>query len=171
MANQKLFRGTVKFGLAFPEAFVNWQTPTVAELNSATLVKDVTCALVESGTKFDLGNSSTDNTLTFCSTAASQTLTFYNPEVVYEFNRSANASASDQANTAYGLLSFPDIEYFAILRVGKDPAAAFAVGDVVSLVRVGTDWPALNAATGKNVTMTETFLAHGDILWRYVLAS
>lgn len=170
MASAKLFRGTVKHSLAFPEAFANWQTPTVTELNSS-LVKDVTCALVESGTKFDLGDSTSDNSLTFCSTAGSQTLTFYNPTVTYEFNRSANATAVDQANTALGLLAFPDVQYFAILRVGKDQALPYAVGDVVSLVRVNTDWPAENTGSGKNVTMTENFLPQGDLLWRYTVAA
>jgi hypothetical protein len=170
MASTKLFRGTVKLGLALPEAFANWQTPTSTELNS-TLSFDVTCALVESSTKFELGNGSTDNTLTFCSTGGSQTLTFYNPTVVYEFNRSSSATASDQANKAFGLMAFPDVQYFAYLRVGKDQSAVFAAGDVVSLIRVNTDWPAWNASSGKNVTGTSTMLPQGDILWRYTLAS
>lgn len=170
MANSRLFRGTVKHSLAFPEAFANWQTPTATELNS-TFVTDITCALVEASTKYDLGNSSTDNTLTFCSTAGSQTLTFYNPTVTYEFNLASNPTAVNQANTAYGLLAFPDIEYFGILRVGKDPALPYAIGDTVSLIRVATDWPAINASTGKNVTATQTMLQRGDILWRYVVAA
>src|SRR3954470_15122492 len=119
MANSRLFRGTVKHALAFPDAFANWQSPTSAELNCA-LVTDITCALVQTGTKFDLGNSSNDTTLTFCSTAGSQTLTFYNPTVTYEFNLAAAPTTVNQANTAYGLLAFPDIEYFGVLRVGKD---------------------------------------------------
>lgn len=170
MANSRLFRGTVKHALAFPEAFANWQTPTAAELNG-NLVTDITCALVETSTKFELGNSSTDNTLTFCSTAGSQTLTFYNPTVAYEFNMAANPTAANQANTAYGLLGFPDIEYLAILRVGKDPASAYAIGDVVSLIRIATDWPSVNAATGKNITLTQAALQRGDILWRYTVAA
>lgn len=170
MASAKLFRGNVKYALAFPEAFANWQTPTATELNSA-LVSDVTCALVETSTKFDLGNSTTDNTLTFCSTAGSQTLTFYNPSVIFEFNRSSDPTAVNQANRAWGLLAFPDIQYFAILRVGKDQSLPYAVGDVVSLIRANTDWPAENTASGKNVTMTSTMLTQGDLLWRYTVAA
>lgn len=170
MANNKLFRGNVKFGLALPEAFANWQTPTATELNSA-FVFDVTCALVETGTKFDLGNSSTDNTLTFCSTAGSQTLTFFNPSVVYEFNHSTSPTANDQANICNNLLSFPDIEYFAILRVGKDPSVTYAIGDIVSMIRVATDYPSDTVGTGKNITSSQTFLTRGDLIWRYVVAA
>lgn len=170
MANSKLFRGSIKFALAFPEAFANWQTPVTTELNGS-LVTDVTCALTENGTKFDLGNSSTDNTLTFCQTAGAQTLTFYNPTVTFEFNDSSSPTANDQANIAFNLMAFPDIEYFAILRVGKDPALPFAVGDVVSMVRVGTDWPSDTVGTGKNIMYTQQFLTHGDLIWRYALAA
>lgn len=168
MANVKLYRGTVKLAVAFPEAFANWQAPTSAELNG-TLVFDVTCAASESGTKFDLGDSDTDNSLTFCSNSGATNITFYNPEVTLEFNRAADPLATSQANTALGLLAFPDVEYFAILRLGKAPDVAFAAGDQVSLVRVHTDYITDNVGSGNNVTATQAFLPAGDLNWNYTL--
>jgi hypothetical protein len=95
MANTRLYRGSVRIGLAFPEAFANWQTPTSAELNATNgLVFDLTCALAEGGTKFDLGDSDSDNTLTFCSVAGETNYTFYNPDIAFEFNRSSDPTAS-----------------------------------------------------------------------------
>lgn len=170
MANVKLYRGTVKLALAVPEAFADWAHPTAAELNS-NLVFDVTCAAAESGTKFDLGDSDNDNSLTFCSNAGATNLTFENPEVVYEINRSADPLADNQANRAFGLLAFPDIEYWAILRLGKAPDAVYAVGDRISLVRVHTDYLTDNVGAGNNVTGTQTFLPAGDLNWNFVVAA
>ena len=64
MANTRLYRANVTFCLAHPEAFANRTAPTAAELNGA-LVKNITCALNEDGTTFTLGDSDTDDSLTF----------------------------------------------------------------------------------------------------------
>lgn len=172
MANVRLYRGNVKLGVALPEAFANWQTPTTAELNAANgLVFDLTCALSESGTKFDLGDSDADNSLTFCSIAGETNYTFFNPDVAFEINRSSSATAADQANTAYGLLAFCDVEYFAFMRIGKASDAAWAIGDQVCLVRVDTDYLTDNVGSGNNATATSNLLPNGDVLWNYTLAS
>lgn len=170
MAQSRLYRGTIKMGVAAPEAFANWQTPVAAELNGS-MSWDLTPALIESGTKFELGNSTADNTLTFASTAGYQNLTFYQPSIVLEFNRSMSATGADQANLAYQLLQFPDTDYFGWLRIGKDPVLPFVAGDRVSMIHFTTDWPMENIASGKNVSMTSTGITQGDVLWQYTLAS
>ena len=73
MADIRLYRENVTIALAFPEAFADWQNPTAAELNSA-LVYNITCALNEDGTTFDLADSDTDDTITFCQAAGSNTV-------------------------------------------------------------------------------------------------
>lgn len=170
MADTRLYRENVTLALAFPEAFADWEAPTAAELNSA-LVYNITCALNEDGTTFDLGDSDTDDTITFCQAAGSVSPTFYNPEVVYEAERSTLPTATNQANTAFGLLAFPDVEYFAILRVGKDSDVAFAVGDRVSLVRAATDLPVDVAGNGENVRLQQNFLNKGDVNWGFEVAA
>lgn len=168
----KLYRGNVLLGLAVPEAFANWQAPTTTELNATNgLVFNLSCALDESGTKFDLGDSDTDDSLTFCQSAGSSSPTFYNPDVVYQINRSTSPTAADQANTAFNLMAFPDTEYFALLRIGKAADAAWTVGDQVSMVRVSSDYPVDNAGSGDNVTTTQNWLVAGDVQWNYTLTA
>ena len=170
MADTRLYRENITLALAFPEAFADWEAPTAAELNGV-LVKNITCALNEDGTTFDLGDSDTDDTITFCQSAGSVSPTFYNPEIVYEAERSLNPTASNTANTAFGLLAFPDTEYFAILRVGKDSDVAFAAGDRVSLVRVSTDLPVDVAGSGENIRLSSALLNKGDVNWNYEVAA
>jgi hypothetical protein len=170
MADTRLYRENVTLALAFPQAFADWEAPTAAELNGA-LVYNITCALNEDGTTFDLGDSDTDDTITFCQSAGSVSPTFFNPEIVFEAERSTLPLAADQANEAFGLMAFPDIEYFAILRVGKDSDIAFAVGDRVSLVRIATDLPVDVAGSGENVRIQQNFLNKGDVNWGFEVAA
>jgi hypothetical protein len=166
MSDTRLYREAVTLAVAFPEAFADWEAPTAAELNSA-LVIGLTCALNEDGTTFDLADSDTDDTITFCQAAGSVTPTYFNAEVVFEAERSQDPTASNQANEAFGLLAFPDIEYFAIQRIGPESDVAFAIGDRVSLVRVATDLPVDVAGQGENIRLAQNFLFKGDINWNF----
>lgn len=170
MADTRLYREAVTLAVAFPEAFDDWEAPTAAELNGA-LVYNITCALNEDGTTFDLGDSDTDDTLTFCQSAGSVNPTFYNAEIVFEAERSENPTASNQANEAFGLLAFADIGYFAIKRIGPESDVAFAIGDRVSLVRVSTDLPADIAGQGENARLGQNFLFKGDVNWGFEVAA
>ena len=170
MTNTRLYRENVTIALALPEAFSDWETPTAAELNGA-LVYDITCALNEDGTTFDLGDSDTDDSLSFCQAAGSVSPTFYNPSVALEAFRSFDPTGSNTANTAFGLLAFPDVEYFAVLRVNGAPDANFAVGDRVSVVRVKTDYPVDVAGAGENIRISNAMLPQGDVNWNYEIAA
>lgn len=170
MTNTRLYRENVTIALALPEAFADWENPTAAELNGA-LAFNISCALNEDGTSFNLGDSDTDGSLSFCQAAGSVSPTFYNPEVTLEAFRSNDATDSNTANTAFGLLAFPDIEYFAVLRVNGAPDAAFATGDRVSLVRVKTDYPTDPAGAGENIRIANAMLAQGDVNWNYEVAA
>jgi hypothetical protein len=170
MTNTRLYRENVTIALALPEAFADWEAPTAAELNGA-LVFNITCALNEDGTTFDLGDSDTDGSLSFCQAAGSVSPTFYNPSVTLEAFRSDDATASDMANEAFGLLAFPDIEYFAVLRVVGEPDAVFATGNRVSLVRVKTDYPVDTAGAGENIRISNSMLSQGDVNWNYEIAA
>ena len=171
MSDTRLYRESITLGLAFVEAFADWQNPTAAELNNTDLVKNITCALNEDGTTFNLADSDTDDTITFCESAGSVSPTRTNVEVVYEAERSEDPTASNQANEAFGLMAFPDIEYYAILRVGHDSDVPFAVGQRVSLVRVGTDLPVDVMGGNENIRIQQNFLAKGDINWNYEVAA
>ena len=170
MANTRLYRANVTFCLAHPEAFADRTAPTAAELNSA-LVKNITCALNEDGTTFTLGDSDTDDSLTFCDEGNLSTPTFYNPEVVMEAFRDADTSATGVYNEALGLLAFPDIEYIAILRVGEDSDTAFAAGDRVKMVGVKTDFGIDVVGNGENQRISQSFLNNDFVNWNYEVAA
>ena len=171
MANVRLYRENITFLLAHPEAFADRTAPTAAELNNTDLVHNITCALNEDGTEFTLGDSDTDDSLTFCSKAGVSTPTFYNPTVVMEAFRDANKSANGVFNEAFNLLAFPDVEYIAILRVGQDSDTAFAAGDKIKMVGVKTDFGTDVVASGENVRINQAFLNNDFVNWNYEVAS
>ena len=170
MANVRLYRENITFLLAHPEAFANRTAPTAAELNGL-LVHNITCALNEAGTEFTLGDSDTDDTLTFCSKAGIKTPTFYNPTVTMEAFRDADITANGEFNKAFDLLAWPDVEYIAILRVGKRSDAAFAVGDKIKMVGVKTDWGTDVVGNGENIRISQAFLPNDFVNWNYEVAA
>jgi hypothetical protein len=171
MANTRLYRENITFLLAHPEAFADRTAPTAAELNDTTFVHNITCALNEAGTEFTLGDSDTDDTLTFCSKAGIKTPTFYNPTVAMEAFRDADIEAAGEFNEAFDLLAFPDIEYIAILRVGGKSSDAFAVGDVIKMIAVKTDYGTDVVGNGENIRIAQAFLPNDFVNWNYEVAA
>jgi hypothetical protein len=179
MANVRLYRENVTFLLAHPEAFADPTAPTAAELNdwynastnADGLVHNITCALNEDGTTFTLGDSDTDDSISFCDKSMVSTPTFFNPEVVFESFRDADTSATGEFNEAFDLLAFPDIEYYAILRVGNRSDAQFAVGDRIKMVGVKTDFGIDVAASGETTRLNQSFLNNDFINWNYEVTS
>jgi len=170
MANTRMYRANVTLCLAHPEAFADRTAPTAAELNSA-LVKNITCALSEDGTTFTLGDSDTDDSLTFCDEGNLSTPTFYNPEVVFEAFRDADTAAAGEFNEALDLIAFPDIEYIAIQRIGQDSDTNFASGDRIKMVGVKTDFGIDVVGNGENQRISQSFLNNDFVNWNYEVAS
>ena len=171
MANVRLYRENITFLLAHPEAFADRTAPTAAELNNVDLVHNITCALNEDGTEFTLGDSDTDDSLTFCSKAGVSTPTFYNPTVAMEAFRDADVDADSVFNLAFNLLAFPDVEYIAILRVGENSDTAFAAGDRIKMVGVKTDFGTDVGASGENMRINQAFLNNDFVNWNYEVAA
>lgn len=168
MANERLFGPATTFWLAAPGIFADIAEPEADELNDAVtdgLAWNITCALNRDGSQFDLGDSDTDDTLTFCQRAGVVNPTFFNPEIVLEIMRSKDPLAVNQANTAFGLLAFPDAEYLAILRVGKEADELVAPGDRLKIASVSTDYPVDVTGTGENVRLQQNVLPTGDVAW------
>jgi hypothetical protein len=171
MANTRLYRENITFLLAHPEAFADRTAPTAAELNDTTLVHNITCALNEDGTEFTLGDSDTDDTLTFCSKAGISTPTFYNPTVKMEAFRDANVTAESEFNLAFDLLAFPDIEYIAILRIGGKSTDVFTAGNIVKMAAVKTDYGTDVVGSGENIRISQAFLPNDFVNWNYEVAA
>lgn len=171
MALERLFRQTVRIDLAYPEAFANPATPTAAELNNAILVKNITCALDEETTEFTLNDPDTDDSLSFCDAAGSQTATFQNPNVVLAAYRDADRTAAGVFDLAFQHLAFKDIPYIAILRIGLDETVPYGAGQYVRMVGGLTDLPVSLEESGENARIQNTLLPDGFVNWNYQIAS
>lgn len=176
-----------RLGVASPLAFANWENgPTVAEMNSnpnnlpSGLIFNLTCALEQDGTQFDLDDPDLDDTLTFCQKAGGGEVVTENASVVFDFDRSkgrwmnaavttvpsdTTADGYNTSNLALSLLAWRGIEYFAWLSIGKPADAPFVAGDHISLIRVVTDNGVDSHGTGDMARMVQTFGFRSDILW------
>lgn len=171
MSDARLFRESVDWFIAFPEAFANFDAPTVAELDNTDLVRRITCAAAEDDTNFDLADSDTDDSLSFCQRAGDTTLTFVNAEASVTIYRSSDPTDSNQANEAFGLLAFPGITVYLIKRIGEEPGTAWATGQRIYVGKFETDYPQDVADAGDTVRLTQSLLFQGDVNWKYTLAS
>lgn len=171
MANERLYRENVTFLLVEPEAFADRNDPQAAELNDTELAYNVTCALWEDDTEFTLGDPDTDDGLTFCSKAGISDPTFDNPTVVFGALRDADRTATGVFNGTFERLAFPDREYIAVLRLGKDSDVAFADGDRIKMVAVGTDVGVPTVSNGENTRVIQNFLNKGWVNWNHIVGS
>ena len=167
MALERLFRQSVRIDLAYPEAFANANQPLASELNNALLVKNITCALDEDATEFTLNDPDTDDSLSFCDAAGSQTATFKNPSVVITAFRDADRAATGVYDLAFRHLAFKDVPYVAILRVGLPETTAYAAGQYIRMVGVSTDLPVSLEESGENARIQNTMLSNGFVNWNY----
>lgn len=188
MSLARLTRDEVyRFYLASRRAFEDWTDPQVDEFNANPtnnpngLIWNLTCALNTDGTTFDLGEPELDDSLSFCQKAGDAERMADNPSIVFEIFRSrlpwsvaSSTLASDgfnSANLAMSLLAWRDVEYFAILSVGKADDEPFAVDDRIKMASVSTDWGVDVLGSGENVRMSQDFGNRGEILWNHRLTA
>lgn len=171
MSNDRMYRPDVFLGVAYLEAFVNPSAPTAAELNNATYVKDLTCALWEDGTVFTLGDSDTDDGLTFCSNAGDTTITTKNASIIYKALRDKDRVAAGVFNLAFDHMAFPDIDIYVIQRLGKPNTTTFAINDRVRIVQVKSDNPQDIIAVDSSVFLQQNWLLNNFINWNYKVLS
>lgn len=170
MALERLFNPATRWLIAHPFAFADWQKPTSAELNARNgLVYEITCAVNQDGSNFDLGDSETDESLTFCQVSGASNPTSLSPEITIETERSTDPRVTNTANTAYSLLARKGVEYFAILSVGETPNEAFAPGHRIKMAKVATDYGVPVFGNGENVRLSQSFAQRGDVNWNYEL--
>ena len=172
MANERLKGPATRWLVAAKEAFADWENPTAAELNARVgLVHNITCAVNQDGSTFDLGDPDTDDSLTFCQRAGAVNSTTRNPDIVIEVETSKVKNVVNTANIAHSLLRWPGVEYFFIMSVGEAPEAPFEVGDIIKMASAETDWGVPVAGTGENIRLSQTPLSRGDLAWNVQLTS
>lgn len=177
----RLTRPNQSWALAKYAAFANPLAPTVAELNNASLVSFFSCALTEDGTSLTLGDSDTDDTLTFCSIGNESTPTFKNPTAQWTVLKEANTGGSGTTvdltslyNKAWAWLAFPDVPYWVISRTGPNSSQdiAFATGQKIKMALFNTDYPVEEPDQTASARFSQTFLyGGGAIVWNYQIAS
>jgi hypothetical protein len=177
----RLTRPNQSWALAYADAFANPLAPTSAELNSATLVSFFSCALTEDGTSLTLGDSETDDTLTFCSIGNESTPTFKSPTAAWSVLKEANTGGSGTTvdltslyNKAWAWLAFPDVPFWVISRTGPNSSqdVAFATGQKIKMALFNTDFPAEAPEQTTSGRFVQNFLyAGGPIVWNYQIAS
>ena len=188
MALKRLQKDEVyRFYLASKLAFEDWENPTAAEFNANPtndpngLIWNLSCALDTDTTQFDLDEPDSDDSLTFCQSAGNQEAMEYAATIVYglqlakerwtDADSTLAVAGFNTSTLGQSLLTWRGVEYFAILSVGKDVDAPFAIGDRVKMAEVATDHGIVEGGTGEMLKMTATFAKRSSILWNYRLVA
>lgn len=177
----RLTRPNQTWALAKQAAFANPLAPTTTELNNAGFVAFFSCALVEDGTSLTLGDSDTDDTLTFCSIGNESTPTFKNPTAQWTILKEANTGGSGSTvdltslyNKAWAWLAFPDVPYYVISRTGPNASqdVPFAVGQKIKMALFNTDYKVEAPEQSSSGRFQQNFLyGGGAIAWNYQLTA
>lgn len=174
----KVLRGNVGIYAAYPEAFVNAATPTAAELNAQfvyttaedKMVFNISCAILDDYT-LNMEDPETDDSKSICDIGNTETPTFDNYSAELNGFRDKNVTDLGLYNLFLDLFQGPDRPYVLIKRVGKAQNAAFAVGDVISMYWVNTDYPVDVVDDNANVQLGARFKPTGSLNINYVIAS
>lgn len=127
-----------------------------------------------------MGDSETDDTITWCSIGNEVTLTLANITSTLTWLKDANTGGSGSTvdltsifNHAEALLAHQDIPYWLISRTGPNASQDidFAVGHVIKMARFNTDYPQLLIEQNKPVRGVQNLLYQGSYNWNYPIAS
>ena len=174
MANERLKGPATRWYVIAREAFADWTAPKALEFSTALtngLAFNITCAVNQDGSTFDLGDPDTDDSLTFCQVAGAVNATTLNPDIVIEVETSKVKNVVNTANTAHRLLRWPGVEYFFMMSVGEKPDAPIAVGDIIKMASGETDWGVPVAGTGENIRLSQSPLSRGSVNWNHKLTA
>jgi hypothetical protein len=178
----RLTRPNQTFALAKQDAFANPLAPTTTELNNALFVSNFSCALTEDGTSLTLGDSDTDDTLTFCSIGNESTATFANPTAQFTVLKEANTGGSGSTvdltslyNKAWAWLAFPDVPYYVISRTGPNASQdiPWVVGHKIKMALFSTDYPVEAPEQSSSGRFQQNFLYAGGsaVVWNYQIVA
>ena len=167
---QKLLRGNVTIVAADPEAFADPAAPTATELNNATLVYNISCAITDDYT-LNMTESDTDDSRSICDIGQVATPTFFNYEASLDGFRDADLDATGVYNLFRDLFRAPDVPYILIKRIGGANNTPFAVGDTISMYEVNTDYPVDIVEDGSPIMFGARFKSTGNLNVNYEVAA
>lgn len=173
--------------LAHRSAFADPSAPTTTELNAAFdndpngVIFNVTCAVDQAGSQFDLDDPELDDSLTFCQVSGnsevssrSATVVIAMPMSAQRWDDASSTQAADGFNSStllQSLITWPGVEYIAILSVGETPDTQFKVGDRVKMAEVATDYATVDIGNGQNVGLVQNFAKRSFLNWNYELVA
>lgn len=166
----KTLRGNVDILLAKDGAFANPHAPLVAELNNTNMVINISCA-VNDEYDINLTSPDTDESISVCDISAVATPTFANYSVGFDIFRDEDFDATGVYNKAYAMTKHSGVVYWVIVRIGKAQGTPFAVGDIVSLFKIKTDYPADVLDAGSPMQLTVRTKPTGDFEVEYEVAA
>ena len=167
---QKMLRGNVTIVAADPEAFADPAAPTATELNNATLVYNISCAITDDYT-LNMTESDTDDSRSICDIGQVATPTFFNYEASLDGFRDADLDATGVYNLFRDLFRAPDVPYILIKRIGGANNTPFAVGDTISMYEVNTDYPVDLVEDGSPIMFGARFKSTGNLNVNYEVAA
>lgn len=166
----RVLRGTVKIVFADPESIADKYNPTSVELNNATFVHDVSCALLDDY-ELNQTESDTDDARTICDIGQVSNPTDYN----YTIDLTALMDKDQGANGAFNrfrdLVRAPDVKYLIYKRIGPAQSANFAQGQYVSLYGGITDYPVVNVDQTAPMTLQAVMKPTGEYKQNIQIAS
>ncbi len=166
----KVLRGNVAIYAYEAGAFANSAAPTVAELNSATLGYNISCAISDDYT-LNMAESDTDDSRSICDIGTVATPTFQNYEASLDGFRDVGVNAAGVYNLFRDLFRAPDVPYILVKRIGVPQATTFATGQIVSLYEVATDYPVDIVEDGAPILLGARFTTTGNVNVNYTVAA
>ncbi len=166
----KMLRPNVGLYVATADAFggaditASTWAPTLAQLTDPTKVFNISQAVTDDYT-LNMTDSDTDSSLAIVDGASVSTPTLYNYEASLDGFRDANPLADSAYNLFRDKFASAPVgtKYYLIKRIGKLHDAAFALGDLVSVYGVTTDYPVDLIGDGEMVRIGARFLTTGEL--------
>lgn len=171
----KLLRPNVGIYVAhesvFPAGITGTSAITLAQVTTAATftgnvltagVVNISSAVTDDYT-LGLTDSQSDNSLAIVDNANVVTPTYNNYSASMDGFRDASLVASSVYNDFKNLFQSSDKKYYIIKRIGKAHDAAFAVGDVISVFGVTTDFGQDIYGDGAMIRLGARFLTTGEV--------
>jgi hypothetical protein len=152
-------------GITGTSAITLDQVTTAATFSGSTLTAGVVNISPATTDDYTLGltDSQSDNSLSIIDNANVVIPTYNNYAASIDGFRDASLSATSVYNDFKKLFQTADSKYYLIKRIGKAHDAAFAVGDVVSVFGVTTDYGQDIYGDGNMIRLGARFLTTGEV--------
>lgn len=141
----KTLRGNYSIWAAFPEADVDWENPSEADITAAVangLILDISCAVTDdSGDSLNMTEPATDDSQSICDVGAVETPTYDNYEAeLNAFRNKTGTTDTPYYDLFYSLFNGVGRKYWLVKRMDKEQGTAIEAGDIISAYLFETDY-------------------------------